>query len=364
MLGVRYQTGNGGTADSGGNGDVSQNSILTSEIQDGVGTAGTPADLQPSLFTGNQYAPFNVTGASTYAGGTLIRSAANIINVTASGATVGTLGIVTTSNSSLGSDNVTVEATGNMRLNSAASVKVADGASITHYGDALNNSVLALGHTPGSQPAIGLTSGVASGAGLLGVGSTGALAIDTATFSLALNMAMLGNGSMFLGSFPTGIYTASTLGVGANAPTPGTGTFTPTYRLGTGGGQNSNNTLTISGTSVITGSANLVINEPGARDTSNHILGAPIGEYGGQGTVKFNNAQNFTGTITVNGGFQEALAGTLETVVSSTAGVQPFPTTTPVSLVDGNLQFNTPTGGIGRTDLAIGDLRSARREPR
>ena len=351
LLGIRYQAGNGGTADSGGNGDVSQNSILTSVIMDGTGSAGTPLDLQASIFTGNQYEPFNVTGASTYAGGTLIRSAANIINVTASGATVGTPGIVTTSNASLGTGNLYIEAGGNVRLNSSASVNTAGGATITVAGDALNTSVLSLGYVPISQAGLNITST-----------SSGTLGIDTGAtnFTLALTMGNLGNGTMFLGSFSTGTYSASSLGVGTNAPTPGTGVSTPTYRLGTGGGQNSNNVLTISGANVITGSANLIVNLPGARDTSNNILGAPIGNFGGQGTVKFTNASgaldpSFTGTITINGGFQEGSVGTLETAVSTTAGVEPLRTNS-IYLVGGNLQLDTPTSGSGRTDLTIGDL--------
>ncbi len=338
-LGIRYQGGHNN------NGDVVQTSSLDSVIQDGVGTSSLPVTFQASDFTGNQYEAFNITGASTYAGGTIIRSAPNIINVTAAGASVGTPAITTGPNATLGTGNVYIEAGGNLQLNAAANVNTAGGATITLAGDPMNTSLLALGYTPASQSALGITAN-----------SSGTLALDASIgSSFALNMATLGNGSMFLGSFSTGTYGASTLGVGANAPTPGTAVSTPTYRLGTGGGTNSANVLTISTANVITGAANLIVNLPSARDASDNNLGAPIGNYGGGSTVKFAANQNFTGTITVNGGYMQGIYGTLDSVVQSSG--QPFGTgSNNVYLVGGNLQFDMPTGGAGRTDLTIGNL--------
>ena len=342
LLGIRYQGANDN------NGDPVQSSSLDSVIQDGVGTTSLPVALQASIFTGNSYEQFNVTGASIYAGGTLIRSAPNIINVTASGATFGNPAFTTSGNATLGTGNLYIEAGGNIRLNSSASVNTANGATLTVAGDALNTSVLSLGYVPASQTGLNITST-----------SSGTLGIDTGAtnFTLALTMGNLGNGSMFLGSFSTGTYSASTLGVGASAPTPGTGTMTPTYRLGTGGGLNSNNVLTISGTDVITGNTNVIVDLPGARDASDNILGAPIGNYGGGGTVKFTANQDFTGTVLVNGGAGGATgtpAGILELAV--TASGQPLGSgSTNVFLNGGVLQYDMP-GTARTTNLSIGNL--------
>lgn len=339
LLGVRYQGGHNA------NGDTVQSSSLDGVIQDGAGTTGNAVALQASIFTGNTYEPFNVTGASTYAGGTIVRSAPNIINVTAAGASVGANPpIITPADARLGTGNVYVQPGGNLRLNAAANVNTAGGARITVAGNSLNTSVLALGYTPASQAALGVTPA-----------SAGTLAIDAVTTAgFNLDLSTLGNGRMFLGSFSTGTYGGTTLGAGAAAPTPGTGTPAPTYRLGTGGGTNSANVLTIANANVVTGAANLVVNLPGARDASDNLLGAPIGNYGATATVKFNNNQNFTGTATVNGGFfAGATVGTLESVVQA-AGQPLGGGSTKVFLNAGNLRFDTIA--TARPDLSIGDL--------
>jgi len=117
--------------------------------------------------------------------------------------------------------------------------------------------------------------------------SAGTLGIDTIGFGLPVDLAVLGNGSMSLGSSTVGSYVANTLGPGAGA----------TYRLGGGGG-----TLTLTQPNVLTGNRPLVIVGPGTV-----VLSAPQDFAGGvsiqSGTLGLGNAGALgVGPVLMQGG--------------------------------------------------------------
>ncbi len=151
--------------------------------------------------------------------------------------------------------------------------------------------------------------------------SSGTFGIDLLGFATTVDLSVLGNGSMSLGSSQTGSYVANTLGVGAGS----------TYRLGGGGG-----TITLTQTNVLTGGNALTIVGPGtvvlpqpqnftqgttvqtgtvAVGNSGSLGAGPItfqggGLQGSGGPITLNNDITMAGNFTLSGSSDLTLAGT------------------------------------------------------
>ncbi len=218
---------------------------------------------------------------------------------------------------------------GILQLDTAAAL--GSNTAITIGGNSLSLGVLGIPVAPASQAALNISPS-----------SSGVLALDDSnnTFTATLNMATLGNGSMFLGavalgynpSTVAGTYSAATLGVGAGN----------IYRLGGG-----NAALAFTSGGVLAAGTNLVVGQVGGTRNINAYL--PYGVMGAQGTVKFNTPQGaFNGTVTVNGGTNDNggnngwSSTTLEFVVPNTSGQVIGSGNTNVTLNGGVVQFDPP----------------------
>ena len=200
---------------------------------------------------------------NTYAGGTTV--SAGLLNVTATSGTA--LG------SNINTNNITVNAGGNLSLSSTSN----KGSQQTLT---VNSSATALG-------GIGFSNNTLSQAQLTAMftdatnangGKGGVLGINNGiTYSSAIDLGTLGSGTG-QGYWYLGSATASS-NIFNGALTAGAGN---TYRLGGGGG-----TLTLSTTNGLTGSRSL-------------LVGSALAN--GNGTVVLSSTHNFTGTTTVTGG--------------------------------------------------------------
>ena len=169
--------------------------------------------------------------------------------------------------------------------------------------------------------------------------SSGTFAIDLTGFATPVDLSVLGNGAMSMGSSLIGSYVASTLGVGTGN----------TYRLGGGGG-----TLTLTQADVLTGDHSLVIVGPGtvvlpqsqdftlgttvqsgtvAIGSTGSLGSGPVTVQGGaiQGTgspITLFNDMTFAGNFAVSGASDLTLAGTEKLTGNRTVTVTNTGTTT------------------------------------
>jgi autotransporter-associated beta strand protein len=220
--------------------------------------------------------PNNTNIASTYTG------ASNVLAGTLAFASTGTGVASTTSNFSVAPGAI-------LTLNAATNVGGANTVAVSSNNLALG--VLGIGFNAALPSITGASSGV--------------LALNT-TYSSALDLSTIGNGTFFLGSSAGGSYTAGTLGVGAGS----------TYRLGGGG----NNTLTFTNLQI-SGSNNVVIGAGLANGTGTLTNGG--------GTVNFDKAQSYTGTTT--------LAGTTVTYLNNAGNINTNATTAQTQTLSGNV---------------------------
>jgi autotransporter-associated beta strand protein len=264
---------------------------FSGNITDAAGTANTVSLITSGGAAGTVVE--NISGAgNTWGGGTIMD---------------GGVWAVSSASSSLGTGGLTVNG-GELRLIAAGNL--ASGKT------ALVNSGGMLSVTNVFNP----TS-------LIAAASSGALGIDVASYSTALNMANIGNGSMFLGGVG-GTYTATSLTVGSGN----------TYRLGAGGGTASTSALKISGVNnVLTGNAALVVGST--------LSTAPYVE--GNGWVTLSNANNYTGGTTINA------ASTLDAQLLTAGATALGSTTAAVNLNAGALQLIT---NVAATSTTIGAL--------
>ena len=171
-------------------------------------------------------------------------------------------------------------------------------------------------------------TGIFNPTSLISANSSGALGLDVTGFNIALNMASIGNGSMFLGGDTNpATYTATTLGVGSGN----------TYRLGAGGGNSLVSGLTISGTNVLTGGAAVVIGST--------LANVPYVK--GNGWITLTGSNNYTGGTTIN--FASVLDASLLTGTGTVLGSN----TAAVRLNGGNLQL---ASNAAATSTTIGAL--------
>jgi autotransporter-associated beta strand protein len=164
----------------------------------------------------------------------------------------------------------------NVTVNPGAVLRLAGdnlGGSLTLNSDTTGLAVLGLNYNPGPSGALPAATFSANGGA-----SAGTLAVDVVGFSRPINLSTLGNGTVYLGSFGNGTYSASSL-------TPSSGV----YRLGTGGG-------TLQMTSpVLTGATNRV--QIGMLSGDVQAQSADVTNQGG--TVAINNANTFGGGMVV-----------------------------------------------------------------
>ena len=271
--------------------------------------------------------------------GTLILSNTNTYN----GGTVVGGGVLSASaTGALGSGNVTVNNGSELRLNALNNL----GASSTVT---LNSSVLG----------VGFTTTQATLASLVTSGSSGVLALNNSQ-GTALNMAVLGNGKLYLGSSTGGTYSASTLGIAPGgtelANTDGSSaTFGSNYYLGGG-----DNTLTITGQNVLTDQTpDLLLanasNSLTSSNTHNSVVigdGSTAGQPNGGGTVDLQASQNYGGSTTVNAGYSLVL----DYANMGATGGNIITSSNPVILGGGNI---TALGANGATDTqTLGGLNT------
>ena len=232
---------------------------------------------------------------------------------------------------------------------------------ITVNANQVSVGVIGIGYNVANQAALNITSGSSGVLGLNGYGVGIASAGATAPFTANLNMATLGNGSMFLGaenilnqfsgSLPSNraTYGGTSLGAGAGG----------TYRLGGGGGY-----LTISN-NILTAGTNLVVGQVGGDYQlpivafNNRLAG--YGVMNGQGDIKFSLPQtSFNGTITVNGGNIDQTQGnvstTLEVAIPATSGQAIGTGTTNVTLNGGQFQVDPPSSSTPNSTASFGTL--------
>ncbi|MGC3968307.1 MAG: autotransporter-associated beta strand repeat-containing protein [Pirellulales bacterium] len=227
-------------------------------------------------------------------------------------------------NSNLGSGNILVNPGAAIQFNSTSNVVsswtgVLDLRSNTmaNYGilrlaanAPLSSFNLRIGNLGGPQD--GQFFNLLGGAGINGIGRNngGAIIALNTTYSQALNMLKIGDGTAYLGSTTNGVglngsYNASTLGVGRGN----------LYRLGAGG-----STLYIgsdmANTDILTGTAGLIVGMPQSVLNNDNMNGG-----NGRGTVILMTANNYTGATTVNRGSVLEFRGTLATSGFSTWGV-------------------------------------------
>jgi fibronectin-binding autotransporter adhesin len=183
--------------------------------------------------------------------------------------------------------------------------------------------------------------------------SSGTFGIDLLGFATPVDLSVLGNGSMSMGSSMTGSYVADTLGVGA----------ANTYRLGGGGG-----TITLTQANVLTGNNALTIVGPGtvvlpqaqsftqgttvqtgivAVGNTGSLGAGPITLQGGGlqangGPITLNNDITFAGNFTVGGVSDLTLAGTAELTGNRTMTVTNTGTTT----ISGNITQDVSGRGL------------------
>ncbi|MEX0679632.1 MAG: autotransporter-associated beta strand repeat-containing protein [Pirellulales bacterium] len=169
--------------------------------------------------------------------------------------------------------------------------------------------------------------------------SSGTFGIDVLGFATTVDMSVLGNGSMSLGSSTTGTYTSNTLGPGAG----------DTYRLGGGGG-----TITLTQQNVLTGNRPVIIVGPGtvilpepqdfiqgttiqagtaAVGSSGSLGVGPITFQGGGiraegGPVSLNNDVTWAGNATLSGSHDLTLNGPTQLTGNRTLTVTNTATTT------------------------------------
>jgi fibronectin-binding autotransporter adhesin len=228
-------------------------SVLSSAVISGAGQ-----------LTASGAAAIAAGGANSYSGGTTVVSGGNLL--------------VTGSGPALGTGPVGVASGGILRLsapnNVAAGVQVAVPA----------GAVLGLESSFDPTPIVPPTA-------------AGVIAVDAVSFSTPLNLAAIGNGSIFLGSAGSGNYTATTLGAGSGN----------TYRLGGGGG-----TLTLGGTNLLTGPASVTVGGTGLTGTvritaaNDYTVGTTLAG----ATLAVGNAGALgTGPLTITGGTIQADGG-------------------------------------------------------
>ncbi len=224
---------------------------------------------------------------------------------------------------------------------------------ITVNSEPLALGVIGIGYNVANQAALNITAGSSGVLGINGYGIVIANQGVATPFTANINLATLGNGSMYFGSESTygqtlnATYGGTTLGVGNGG----------TYRLGGGGGQ-----LTITN-NVLTASTNLVIGKVGGilELPLNGNVEAPYGYLNAQGAVKFTVPQtNFNGSVTVNGGLFDqngtagVVSGVLELPVPATSGQAIGTGTTNVTLNGGMLQLDAPS--TANTGVTMGTL--------
>ena len=207
---------------------------------------------------------WTISNANTYSGGTTV---------------TGGFLVVTGANQSLGTGSATVTGGGELQIANIANLNTGGGAKVLLSGTATSSAVLAVGFDfTQSQLNTILNSSSANGVVSL-------FADANRGQTNALDLALIGNGSLFLGGAgqaPSGAanvstYSAGSLGVGNGN----------VYRLGGGYGNG-----------VILFNGNVLANTSGGNQ-NNLIIGAP----GGAGTVQFtSNNSAFLGTTTVNTG--------------------------------------------------------------
>lgn len=224
---------------------------------------------------------FQITGsANTYTGGTTITAGLVDVTTTAVGTPLG---------ANSGTNNVAVNAGGNLSLSSTNNKGSSQTITVTSTAGALGG--IGFSNTGLTQAALTgmFTDSTSTYGGVLGINSG-------ISYNSKIDLGALGGGNWFLGSSGTGTFS----GIAANL-TVGTGN---TYRLGGAGGS-----LTLSQTNVLTGANELLV---GSAATN------------GNGTVILSGAQNFTGKTTVTGGaiLQIALETSLGMVPPSTTAGQ------------------------------------------
>jgi fibronectin-binding autotransporter adhesin len=169
--------------------------------------------------------------------------------------------------------------------------------------------------------------------------SAGTFGIDVLGFASTVDMSLLGNGSMSLGSSTTGTYTSNTIGAGAGNA----------YRLGGGGG-----IITLTQANVLTGDRPLTIVGPGtvvlpqpqnftqgttiqtgtvAVGNTGSLGSGPVSIQGGGlqasgGPITLNNDTTFAGNFTLGGVFDLTLAGASQLTGNRTLTVSNTATTT------------------------------------
>lgn len=261
---------------------------IAGRISDGAGTAGNPFRV---AVTGR---PLQISNsANDYAAGTIVESgntSSHYLEITADG--------------TLGTGNLSVESRGRVRLSNPTAVGAA--------GNLAASAMITV--EPGGVVGI---NGNVDASGRFTASSAGIYGVEGSR-SYTLNLATLGNGSMFLGTATGGSYTAATLGAGAGAR----------YRLGGG-----SSVAAVSGARQV-----LSFTQPNVLTSANSLVVGPglnLSNSTG-GIVALGASQDFSGGVTVNVG------GVLSTTIASTN--TPFGDTAQPIVVNGVI---AASGGSG-----------------
>ncbi|WP_395731060.1 beta strand repeat-containing protein [Prosthecobacter sp.] len=298
---------------TGGNGNVTINGPLSGNgtlLKGGGGGLFINSD-NSATFKGGYVSNGGTTFFGTFEGNMLTLSD-----------TPGIAGLVTTSN--LGTGNTLIQPGSAIQYNSISNIAVGAGSIdlrsnvMANYGilrmaanAPLSDFKLLIGNLGGPQN----TSyfGLAGGNGLNGGGKNAGSAIIAlnTVYTQTINLAMIGDGTAFLGSTQNGVglngsYNAATLGAGAGN----------TYRLGAGGSilyvssdMANSNVLTGAGAALIVGLPHSSLN------------GDNITASNGRGTVVLMTANNYTGSTLVNRASTLEFRGSLTTSSFDTWGI-------------------------------------------
>jgi autotransporter-associated beta strand protein len=311
---------------------------------------------------GSQPLYVNADSSSTHTGGTWLHSNTLFFG-TNEGQSYVNQTFYPSTTAKIGGGNIFVQAGAAIQFNAATNVasgQITDiRGNLTNYGmlrlasdTALSSFNIRSGTAYGPQPVLS-ANGVGQsftranniGAGVLSLGST---------YTQAIDLAKLGDGTWFLGSATNGIgqqgsYNSSSLGVGlGNA-----------YRLGAGGnilniGSDLVNSNVLTDTNVIGVSSRLIIGTPA-------IQNANVGN--GTGTVMIHTNQNYTGSTLINRTSTLDVRGTLASTVFENYGT--FVLSDQGTMVNAGNTANTATtvllrpGSELRFDNANGGLPPA-----